>query len=122
MAFSTSARKLRTGLSVGILIGGLAAWAVNNRPTAHDVGETSSVSAWFELAFFDLLVRREARARPASSDIVFVSIDDASLDYTRDTLNYSWPWPRQLLARVVQELRELGARLVVVDVIYPDDS
>src|SRR5690606_25442654 len=89
------------------------------------VGETSGVASWFErfeLAFFDLLARREAQARPASSDIVFVSIDDASLDYTRDTLNYSWPWPRQLLARVVQELRDLGARLVVVDLIYPDDS
>ncbi len=125
MAFSTSARKLRTGLSVGILIGGLAAVAVNNRPSPHSAGESSGVFSYFErfeLAFFDLLVRREARQRAASSDIVFVAIDDASLDYTRDTLDYSWPWPRQVLARLVQEMRALGAKLVVVDLIYPDDS
>ncbi|MFN7134698.1 MAG: CHASE2 domain-containing protein, partial [Myxococcales bacterium] len=126
MAFSTSARKLRTGLSVGILIGGLAVIAVNNRPTPHTpsdaAGGVSALLERLELTFYDMVSRREAGERPASSDIVLVTIDDTSLDYARDTLNYSWPWPRTAMGRIVQELRALGAKLVVLDLIFPDES
>jgi adenylate cyclase len=46
--------------------------------------------------------------------LVHVNVDDSSVS----TLG-RWPWPRALNARVVDTLRDLGARAVVFDVLFP---
>src|SRR5215472_17071271 len=62
----------------------------------------------------DLLTGSVSRGKP-SGKITIVEIDDASL--ARLGL---WPWPRDLLATVVQRILDRGAATVVLDMMFHD--
>jgi signal transduction histidine kinase/CheY-like chemotaxis protein len=67
-------------------------------------------------ALGDLLVRSAAPApRPASS--VIVDIDDTSLRTLREPLG-EWPYSREVYALMLDYLRQAGARLVVMDIVF----
>jgi adenylate cyclase len=63
---------------------------------------------------FDTLQRLYPRAA-ADLPVSVVEIDEASLEKFGQ-----WPWPRDRLARLVGKLAELGAAVVVFDVIFPE--
>ena len=67
-----------------------------------------------ELLALDFRFRHFATA-PENTDIVHIDIDDGSLDELG-----RWPWPRELLAGVVNTLHECGAEAVALDVIMPE--
>ncbi|GEM_PF-1806293 len=48
-----------------------------------------------------------------SSNVVHVDVDDTAISKVGQ-----WPWDRAVSARVVERLAELGARLVVFDIMY----
>lgn len=53
-------------------------------------------------------------ARPSlNNDIVHVDVDDAAVRAIGP-----WPWDRSVTARIVDRLRELGAKVVVLDILY----
>ncbi|MEO0698602.1 MAG: CHASE2 domain-containing protein, partial [Pseudomonadota bacterium] len=54
---------------------------------------------------------------PVDRDIVVVPIDDRSLQELG-----TWPWPRRIHARLIEQLTKEGARLVVLDILFPDPS
>ena len=54
--------------------------------------------------------RDVARSHPAGKDIVVVAIDDRSLEQID-----RWPWPRRHHALMIDQLRALGARRIVLD-------
>jgi len=63
---------------------------------------------------------QDARARifdrhspPASNRLLIVGIDDRSLE----TIG-PWPWPRELVALAVDELRLAGARTIALDIMF----
>ncbi len=67
-----------------------------------------------ELQVLDLRFRHfSAAAEPEK--IVHIDIDDRSLDELG-----RWPWPRQQLAGIIDELQECGARAIVLDIIMPE--
>lgn len=67
-------------------------------------------------ALGDLLVRAAAPAgEPAGS--VIVDIDDASLRALRQPLG-EWPYSREVYALMLDYLRQVGARLVVMDIVF----
>jgi signal transduction histidine kinase/ActR/RegA family two-component response regulator len=66
----------------------------------------------------DLLVRAAAPApAPAESGSVVVDIDDASLRALREPLG-DWPYSRDVYALMLDYLRQAGARLVVIDIVF----
>jgi len=71
---------------------------------------------------FDMRVREALRFSPASADnLGFVFIDEESIRRVRNgSLGYRFGlyWPRQVYARVVQELAEQNARTIAFDVIF----
>ena len=78
------------------------------------IAHVAGVDHRVELHTLDLRFKYISRAKDPG-DIVHVDIDDGSLrEFGR------WPWPRQHVARVVDVLKECGARSVVVDVILPE--
>ncbi len=120
------ARKLATSLLVAFLVGALAAAVVRLRPTpAPDDPEravrSGGAADQLETAFFDRLASRDAARRTAGTDLVLVTIDEASVKRARETAG-GWPWPREYLGTLVRELRALGARLVVLDTTFTDGS
>ncbi len=70
--------------------------------------ELGSVDARFSL--------RGTQAQP--SDIVFVKIDDR----TFSQLDVQWPFPRSLHARVIDRLREAGAKTIAVDIQFTEPT
>ncbi|MFG6460381.1 CHASE2 domain-containing protein [Roseateles sp. DXS20W] len=67
-------------------------------------------------AFGDLLVRVAAPA-PGPAGSVVVDIDDASLRALRGPLG-EWPYSREVYVLMLDYLRQAGARLVVMDIVF----
>src|SRR5215472_12543292 len=64
----------------------------------------------------DLLTGSVSRGKP-SGQVAIVEIDEASLaQFGR------WPWPRELLGRVVRGILDRGAATVVLDTMLHDDD
>jgi adenylate cyclase len=68
---------------------------------------------------YDARVRATADSADASSDIVFIDIDNNSLESYRNEFG-RWPWPRNVLAALHEYARAGGARAVVFDVLLPE--
>ncbi|MBS1160591.1 MAG: Metal-dependent phosphohydrolase, subdomain:CHASE2 [Proteobacteria bacterium] len=67
-----------------------------------------------ELRLYDLQLRGRTTA-PQSSLPLLVGVDEASLgEYGQ------WPWPRYRLAQLVERLYQLGAEVVVLDILMPE--
>jgi len=89
------------------LPGALALWALLSL-----VGAQPRV----DRAIGDLLVRAAAPA-PAEPGSVVVDIDDASLRALRGPLG-EWPYSREVYVLMLDYLRQAGARLVVIDIVF----
>lgn len=74
----------------------------------------TSVVTWADQQVHDWFTR-VLPATPAPAQITVIDIDERSL-----TDIGPWPWPRPVLARLVQTLRERGARLQVWDIFIAD--
>ena len=67
------------------------------------------------LLSFDLYQRQAPRQATGELPIRIVDIDERSLKKIGQ-----WPWPRSILADLVDKLREAGAAVVVFDVIFAE--
>lgn len=65
--------------------------------------------------FYDYTVRHYNRKLDKNSPVVIVDIDDASI-----AKKGKWPWNRNQLAELIQELHQLGAKVVASDMIFPE--
>jgi adenylate cyclase len=63
---------------------------------------------------YDALAR-SASVAPADARIAIVDIDDRSLSAIGQ-----WPWRRDLIAQLITRVRDLGASVVALDIIFPE--
>ncbi len=68
---------------------------------------------------YDLIMQNRYNVPPADPDIVLIDIDEASLaamapEYGR------WPWPRSVMAEMVEGLAQQQARAIVFDITFSD--
>jgi len=63
---------------------------------------------------YDILVRRVGTKRPAGR-VVIVDVDERSLSELGQ-----WPWRRDLIGELVARLRDLGASVVALDVVFAE--
>src|SRR3982750_2029523 len=61
--------------------------------------------------------RNSLRSEPVSGDIVLVEIGDSSLREVG-----SWPWPRSRQAELIGDIDRLGAKQIVMDIVYANPS
>lgn len=82
---------------------------------------SASLAQWKLLSWVDVQlhdwVTRSLPQRPPSAQITLVDIDERSLADLGP-----WPWPRPVMAKLMQSLRERGARLQVWDVFFADSA
>jgi len=76
----------------------------------------------FELKLYDRLCRMSAPSAPASQEIALVTVDDGSLEAAAKELGVTWPWPRQMYAPIVQFCAAAGARALLFDILFSEDS
>jgi adenylate cyclase len=73
-----------------------------------------SIFSGLEYGAYDRLLRA-APVRPPSGKVVIVDIDDRSLASIGQ-----WPWRRELIGQLVDRLRNLGASMVALDIIFAE--
>ncbi len=91
---------------IGLLGPGLALALAIWRPPI--VGEA-------DLRVYDALVRADTAVTDTGARAVVVAIDETSLARVGQ-----WPWPRAVLATLVEQLHALGASVVALDVLLPE--
>lgn len=57
-----------------------------------------------------------------NDDILFLVIDQDSLDWVKETRGWSWPWPREVYAQIVDFLSEGDVKSIAFDMIYDETS
>ena len=67
-----------------------------------------------EWRVYDMLVRASS-PRPPDGRVVIVDVDERSL-----TVIGQWPWRRNLVAALIDELRDLGASVVALDIVFAE--
>jgi adenylate cyclase len=72
-----------------------------------------------EARSYDLIMRSRIVVPPPGPGIVVVDIDEASLAAMSEE-HGRWPWPRAVLAEVLEALEAQGARAVFFDVLFAD--
>jgi len=73
-----------------------------------------SVSSFLDLRIYDAMLWA-ARADPPSGRVGIVAVDDPSVSEIGQ-----WPWPRDVLAQLVDGIRRLGASVVAMDILLPE--
>lgn len=68
-----------------------------------------------QFSVFDTYNRLYPRPAPADRPVVIVDIDEESLKELGQ-----WPWPRTVLARLVDQLSALGAKAVAFDMVFAE--
>ncbi|HTW94010.1 MAG TPA: CHASE2 domain-containing protein, partial [Tepidisphaeraceae bacterium] len=72
--------------------------------------------SWFEHVLDDRRTRWcQFFVPPPTDRLVHLDIDDSSLEYIG-----KWPWPRNVDAQIVDEIRRAGAKALAWDAIFPD--
>ena len=104
---SRKAKGLLLGLAAG-LVGLLLFWF-------------GLFSDW-ENVTWDWRVRLLARPAPATAGIALIVLDQASLDWAKEELSLTWPWPRQVYAPLIELARDQKARVLALDVIFTEPS
>lgn len=57
-----------------------------------------------------------------SDEIIFIELDQDSIDWAKEVLGWSWPWPRSAYADLVDFMRIGGAKAIAFDVLYTEPS
>jgi CHASE2 domain-containing sensor protein len=65
---------------------------------------------------YDLLLR-SAQATPPAARVVIVDVDERSL-----TTVGQWPWRRDVVGRLISRLRDAGAAVIALDVVFPESD
>ena len=61
------------------------------------------------------VVLRSVPTRPPANRVVIVDVDEQSLGAVGQ-----WPWPRDIVGRLISRLRDLGAATVALDIIFAE--
>jgi adenylate cyclase len=82
------------------------------------VGGSDAVNPFrkrLQFAVFDAYNRMSPRQAPADRPVVIVDIDEESLRVLGQ-----WPWPRTVLAQLVDRLKQAGAKAVAFDMVFAE--
>jgi len=76
----------------------------------------------FEFATWAWRVAWFAPRRTPAPEVKVILLDQASLDWGKTAMNWSWPWPREVYAPLLDFCRRGGARVVGFDILFTEPS
>lgn len=95
-------------------------WAVAGLAAAVALGvsllQLLPAASIVDARLYDLVVT--LRPPPPPDDVVIVAIDEPSFS----DVGRQWPWPRSLHGRLVEALRQAGAKAIGLDLIFAEPS
>ncbi len=75
-----------------------------------------------EALFWGWRVKLSAEASPQTESIRVILLDQASLDWGASEMGWTWPWPRQVYAPLIDFCRRGGAKSISFDVLFTEPS
>lgn len=75
-----------------------------------------------EAITYDLRVQLLSPNTQSKDNIKLILIDQNSLTWAQESNGIGWPWPREMYSAINAFLKEAGAKVVVYDIIYSEDS
>ncbi|HEX5329828.1 adenylate/guanylate cyclase domain-containing protein [Sulfuricurvum sp.] len=76
----------------------------------------------FENKLWDVRVANLQNAEDHDKSIKLILIDQSSLDWAKENYSLSWPWPREMYAKIIDYCVQHGAKAVVFDVLFQEPS
>ncbi len=76
----------------------------------------------FEYTTWAWRVNAFAPRRSPSSCIKIILLDQPSLDWGSKEMGWSWPWPREVYATILDFCRRGGAKVVAFDILFTEPS
>jgi len=112
----------------GLLFGAAAFFRIERRDFTGDARwhvQLRLLLERLEWVTYDWRAKELGGASTPSDEVVIVTVDDETIANARETEHPEWgmrPWPRELTGRVVAQLLDEGAALVLVDQSFRDVS
>ena len=70
--------------------------------------------ARMDQAAYDILLRN-AQTRPSTGRVIIIDVDERSLSSIGQ-----WPWRRDLIGRMIARVRDMGAAIVALDMVFAE--
>src|SRR5579871_5579575 len=101
-----------TPILLGFVLTGIALWLL-----LTSLANVRLLVDHLEAFNYDLQLRANVlqRSAPALAPVAIVDIDDKSLQ-----AEGHWPWPRNKLAALTNELQKQGAAFIAFDIFFPE--
>ncbi len=77
---------------------------------------------WLENKSYDSRMKSTTGFFDPSEDIAVVLLDQHSLDWAEETLGWSYPWPRESYAKMIQFFNRGNAASMAFDMVYTEKS
>lgn len=71
---------------------------------------------------YDWRVQALSCKKPVSDNIALIVVDQSSLEWMQSEQGIGWPWPRELYGAFMEFAKKGGAKAVVFDMIFSEDS
>ena len=75
-----------------------------------------------EYKSYDYRVVKTAEKYTPSEDIGFIIVDQESIDWALENKGWSWPWPRESYAQIIEFLSFGGVKTIAFDMLYTEPS
>lgn len=76
----------------------------------------------FENKTYDQRMKSTANLSPACDDIAFIEVNQESLDWAYENKGWSWPWPREAYAQIIEFLSAGNVKSIAFDMLYTEPS
>ena len=96
-------------------------WGIVLTLCVYALGKTPAFEA-FENITWDLRVKALQDPQEHDKNIKLILIDQSALDWGEKNYGLSWPWPREMYAKIVDYCRDHGAKAVIFDILFQEPS
>lgn len=96
-------------------------WGIVLTLCMYALGKTPAFDA-FENIMWDLRVKALQNPQEHDENIKLILIDQNALDWGEKNYGLSWPWPREMYAKIVDYCMAQGAKAVIFDILFQEPS
>ncbi|MBR6912894.1 MAG: CHASE2 domain-containing protein, partial [Treponema sp.] len=97
--------------SIGIVIAALALFL-------HFTGSLN----WIEYKSYDSRIKQTAKYLTRDDNVVVIILNQESLDWAKEELGWSYPWPRESYGKMVKFFNRGNAASMAFDMVYTEPS
>lgn len=82
----------------------------------------SNFMTGMENKVYDTFMQKAPDLIPPSDEISFIQVDEASIKWAQENRGWTWPWPREAYAQLVDFLSAGNVNSIGFDILFTDNS